>query len=509
MKRVFVTSFIVLILAVSITVSYDLNLNVKAQGIPNPSTQGLMAWWKLDEGVGNTVSDLSGNNYDGTLNGCTWVNSGGITSLSFNGQSDYVSLPSLDLTNLNSLTVVSWINSDLTKVGFIVFHGSLGEITLGNGDLNENDQALNVNSTYASFSVKLSDLNWYWIHSSSSLQPNTWHQITGVWIKGTCLKVYVDGVLAGENDSVANLGLSDPGTGFPNSLGIYSQNQYNNIDFFKGQMSNIMIYDRALTPEEIQTLSDQFEKPLQTPSLTVSCFSATSEQIFNVFNISGDLTSNGTAISDAPVYVSYSVTGGQSWQDLTLVYTDANGTYSALWLPTITGNYQLKAVYEGDENNSGTSSTINFAIEPSTDQNVFSISSNSTITALSFDPDSKELSFNVTGDPGTRGYAYVFIPSALLNDSSDLSVQLDGSPINYTINSQNNGWLLYFEYHHSSHMVVISLGLPYRTTSSNTPNLGDIENYVLLAIFASAAAAMAILLAIYKTETAKSKKQES
>lgn len=217
------------------------------------SNSGLIAWWKLNEGSGTTILDSSGNGYDGTTVGCTWVNSAGTSCLSFNGQSDEVNLPSIDLLNLNSLTVVAWINSDLTKVGFIVYHGSSGEFELGNGDLSQENETLNLNPTLAEFSVKLSDSNWYRV-VSTPMTPNTWHQIVAVWVEGSSLSIYVDGVLAGTNDAIANLGLFDPGSWFPNSLGIYAQNQWEQPDWFKGQMSNVMIYGRALSDSEIQTL---------------------------------------------------------------------------------------------------------------------------------------------------------------------------------------------------------------------------------------------------------------
>lgn len=247
---------------------------------------------------------------------------------------------------------------------------------------------------------------------------------------------------------------------------------------------------------------------LNTPALTLSCLSETSQQTFNVFKISGDLTSDGTAIPRAPLDISYSATGGESWQDLTRVYTATDGSYLALWLPTVTGHYQLKATYKGDQDNLGISKTIEFAIEPSIDRNVFSISSDSTITALTFNGDTKELSFNVTGDSGTSGYTYVFIPNALLSDSNGLTVQLDGKPINYTINSQNNGWLLLFEYHHSSHLVTISLDPTNIQEKSNASDFSAIENYVLLAIIASVAAAITILLVAFKMST-KNRNTES
>jgi hypothetical protein len=248
---------------------------VKAQtGISN---SGLIAWWKLNEGKGTTVLDSSGNGYDGTINGCTWINKVGTNSLSFNGRSDNVNLPSFKLMNLNSLTVISWINSDLSVVGFIVFHGNLGTFEMGNGDLGQETQALNLNPTHASFSVKLSDSNWYGVSCPLPMEPNTWHQIVGEWIEGGSLKIYVDGVLAVETDNIENLGLFDSGNGFPNSLGVYAQNLWGQTDFFRGQMSNVMMYGRSLSNTEIQTLYVNQAVPILS-SPTTSTVNPTANQ---------------------------------------------------------------------------------------------------------------------------------------------------------------------------------------------------------------------------------------
>ncbi len=204
---------------------------------------------------------------------------------------------------------------------------------------------------------------------------------------------------------------------------------------------------------------------IHTPSLTTSCISPQSQFGFNVFKINGQLTFDGAGISGAPIYLSYSVTGGDSWQDLTLLNTHSDGSYSALWLPTVTGNYLLKAVYKGNDNYLGTSNTVNFAIEPFVEQSVFSVTSNSTITELSFNSASKELSFRVSGDAGTTGYVNVYIPKSLLNDTADLKVYLDGNQMDYTAQPQSDCWLLSITYHHSKHLVTINLGESFENPS--------------------------------------------
>jgi hypothetical protein len=224
---------------------------------------------------------------------------------------------------------------------------------------------------------------------------------------------------------------------------------------------------------------------LQQPSLAISCKSSTSYSNFRV-QINGNLTINGTGISGLPVLLSYSVTGGESWQDLTLVDTDSIGNYAAVWLPSVTGNYMLKAVFEGSEKYLNASTIVNFALEPNADQNVFSVTSNSTITGLMFDSAKNELSFNVSGTIGTCGYVIISIPSSLVTNISDLKVYVDNDQAQYSFDSQSDCWLLYLTYHHSTHIITVNLDSLPLTTEPHSQN-GNLDIYVFSIVSAGIA----------------------
>jgi len=273
------------------------------------------------------------------------------------------------------------------------------------------------------------------------VDDGNWHQVT-VTVGVSSVAVYVDQSLVLKWSGTLNRTYS--GFGFSGATGEVGSN-YHIIDDFSITAQN-----------------------LKQPSLTASCIGSISQSSLSV-NINGQLTYKEQGIPGAPVLLSYSVTGGQSWQDLTMVDTAADGSYSALWFPSVTGDYLLRAVYQGSENYLGTSDTVNFAMEPSsTSLNVFSITSNSTLSEIYFDSSSNELSFNVTGPSGTTGYVNVYIPKSLDSDISGLKVYLDNSQVHYTAESQNDWWLLYFTYHHSSHTVTIQLAS--NAEPSVTPN---------------------------------------
>ncbi len=198
--------------------------------------------------------------------------------------------------------------------------------------------------------------------------------------------------------------------------------------------------------------------PVQLPSgdLTVSCQSTSTYNGFDV-KINGLLTAGGTSVPNAGILLYVSVTGGDSWDVLSFVNTDSNGAFSVSWKPSVTGNYVLKAVWTGNLNYSSTSEIVNFAITPFEQQSVFSVTSNSTLSGLSFDSETKDLKFSTNGPSGSTGYVHIIIPKSLVADLSTLRVFLDNNELSYSSVSNADSWEISFTYQQSSHDLRIGL----------------------------------------------------
>ena len=92
-KTIYLISFF-LILSITVNASAD-----------------LVAYWTFDEGSGNAVYDTSGNDNNGTINGATWGVGKYGTALQFNGQDNYVEVPSSDSLEIDdNVTIAAWIN---------------------------------------------------------------------------------------------------------------------------------------------------------------------------------------------------------------------------------------------------------------------------------------------------------------------------------------------------------------------------------------------------------------
>src|SRR5207344_548533 len=79
--------------------------------ISSTGSLGLVASYSFNEGAGGTVTDTSGNNNTGTINGATWTSQGRFgAALTFNGVSNLVQIPTSTSLNVSSaMTLEAWI----------------------------------------------------------------------------------------------------------------------------------------------------------------------------------------------------------------------------------------------------------------------------------------------------------------------------------------------------------------------------------------------------------------
>lgn len=80
----------------------------------------------------------------------------------------------------------------------------------------------------------------------------------------------------------------------------------------------------------------------------------------NFVTMFGYLSCNEQRIPDLPIIFQYSINNGVTWNDITQAITNEDGEYSASWIPTATGIYEIKAMWTGNEQfpSSETVSTI-------------------------------------------------------------------------------------------------------------------------------------------------------
>lgn len=204
--------------------------------IEDPTENGLVGYWKLDEGSGSTTQDLSGNGNDGALlGGPTFGSTVGTTdfynprSLGFDGSNDRVTFPQISLTG--DFTVHFW--SNVTAGTIDADDAVIGKAATGN-DINFYAGKLRLfNGT--------SDV----IIANTSETGGTWRAYT-LTRSGTSYAIYRDGVLdKTATASVFTLGLSALGAGNVYSVG----------HAYRGSLDDVRVYDRALSANEVMNLA--------------------------------------------------------------------------------------------------------------------------------------------------------------------------------------------------------------------------------------------------------------
>ncbi len=75
--------------------------------------EGLVGYWPMNDGVGNTAKDATGNGHDGKLEGPTWVPAAdarmGKGALAYDGQDDRIRVDPFDLEDGTGITIAAWL----------------------------------------------------------------------------------------------------------------------------------------------------------------------------------------------------------------------------------------------------------------------------------------------------------------------------------------------------------------------------------------------------------------
>jgi hypothetical protein len=204
----------------------------------------LVGWWKLDEGSGLVASDSSGNGNDGTIGGSpNWIAAGKIDgALEFNGTDCYINVGNgSSLQIRDEITIAFWIKSS----GF-GSNGWAAIISKGDGSWRMSRSANTGSSLHMGVGGTTVAGNTYF-DATTEVTDNEWHHGAGVY-DGSRAIIYIDGV---EDASISATGQLASAS---QDVLICDNADYSGQRLLAATLDDIQLYNRALTPDEIQTV---------------------------------------------------------------------------------------------------------------------------------------------------------------------------------------------------------------------------------------------------------------
>jgi flagellar hook-associated protein 1 FlgK len=251
------------------------------------STNGLIAQYPL---TGN-VQEVTGNATDGTVNGATLTaDRAGRANKAYNfdGINDSISLGDNDI--YENFTVSGWFN---------LSNGTTGQNAMYAAGTDNLKLTASDNGT---ITMNVGGTNSYVATSAGAFATNQWVHVVGSW-DGTNARIHVNGTkLVDTTNSAGSSALTDP-TAADGTLGA---DLVANDDFFKGQLGDLRIYNRALSDTEIGQLNQI------TPLIghkDGKGLNGTTGELFFTGSGAGDINVNETLINDPRKLQAASATG--------------------------------------------------------------------------------------------------------------------------------------------------------------------------------------------------------
>jgi hypothetical protein len=209
------------------------------------SVKGLVAYYTFEEGRGSVVKDQSGNGLDGVMAGGTeWtqgIRGGGVY---FDGVDSYVNLGvphEFDIEH--EITLAAWV----------------APMDLANGEENEwidkgdHSWALKEKGD-GNFEFFIYDGDWFAPHYMMDQTYGTvWNHFAGTF-DGMTLKMYVNGDLVQSMEHEGLIALSTNEVHLGHNSEVVDR-------FFKGRLDEVVIYNKALTDEEIKSIHEFRQLP--------------------------------------------------------------------------------------------------------------------------------------------------------------------------------------------------------------------------------------------------------
>ena len=206
---------------------------------------GLVLYLPFDEGQGTAAKDLSGKNNNGVIKKAEWVNGQFGKALKFSADDTFVEVPfSDDFKITEGITLGAWATSNSGGFRGIINarKSTYGPFLLQQSSISAGELGLMLNGGA-----------WTCAQTKNTLEKNTFHHLVATYDQKVGEHFYFDGKIdEALNQAPKGAGLIDAapneGIGIGHNYGMAGR-------FWDGAIDEVVIYNRALSADEVATLS--------------------------------------------------------------------------------------------------------------------------------------------------------------------------------------------------------------------------------------------------------------
>ncbi len=200
------------------------------------SDKALIAQW-----IGLSLKDNTPNKMDAVTNGATFTTDNDHSAFSFDGSDDYLKLP-YHAGDMKEMTFAAWVKSSSTSAWQRIFD-------FGNGE-GEYLFLTPTNGSKMRFEIKKGGVT-QGLDATTTLGTGTWKHVA-VTIGANEVAIYINGV---KNASTTGITLR-PSDVAP-AISYLGRSQFVADPAFKGLMSDVRLYNYALSADEVKNISSE------------------------------------------------------------------------------------------------------------------------------------------------------------------------------------------------------------------------------------------------------------
>ena len=227
--------------------------------------KAMIAQW-----IGLSLKDNTPNKMHAVANGVNYTTDGGHMAFSFDGNDDYLKLP-YHAGDMKEMTFAAWVKGSSTTAWQRIFD-------FGNGE----DEYLFLTPTNGNkmrFEIKKGNTT-QGLDATTTLATDVWKHVV-VTVGPNKVAIYIDGV---ENVSTTSITLR-PSDIAP-AISYLGRSQFDADPAFKGMMSDVRLYNYALTADEVKAISSEI--------VSVGGLDITAERIPNIADDVNNWTYTGS-----------------------------------------------------------------------------------------------------------------------------------------------------------------------------------------------------------------------